>query len=138
MLVSVRQSAWINFGRSILNFLFGLCNDLGAPRAVALGVDGKVAGEFTQAGLMLGNACVGFGQLTLQTQFALRFPEPEREAEHQQAREQNQPNRNNGVLRHPCEKAADKSEDVARGAYRIFRRGGANFRGGVSALKGGA
>jgi hypothetical protein len=31
----------------IFDFLFGLCNYLSAPRAVALGVDGKVAGDLT-------------------------------------------------------------------------------------------
>lgn len=61
---------------------------------------------------MFSHAGVGLRQLTLQTQFPLGFAETEREAKDQEASEQNEPDRYDGVLRHPCEKAADKSEDV--------------------------
>lgn len=61
--------------------------------------------------------------LTLKTQFPLGFSEPEREAKDQHERQKHQPDRNNRVLRHPCEKAAEESEDVREcfaGGYRRF------------------
>lgn len=83
---------------------------------------------------MLGDARVGFGQLTLKPQLAARLSETERararSARHKPERQHQKRDRWDGVLSDPSDEANEEAQDVLRcrpNPYRIFRRGGANF-----------